>query len=273
VRVLFDNGGGNLGAGALEPTYEAGFTSWPPHGAVTRYYLGARGTLGTSPGPSADASFRPDPSARPATDLPTGNAWAAQPPYDWTTVPTEGAVAFETPPFATATTVVGPASLDLWLKSTAAVTDLQATVTEVRSGETEEEYITSGFLRSTNRTLAPSSTTLAPVPTYRASDRRSLRAGQLSEVRIPIDPIGHTFRPGTRLRVVISAPGGDRPAWAFDTPVTHGSVTDTIALGGVEASSLALNVVTGVTAPAALPACGALRGEPCRAYVVAANQQ
>jgi predicted acyl esterase len=273
VRVLFDNGGGSLGAGALQPTYEAGFTSWPPQGAVTRYYFGTHGTLGTHPGPSAATSFRPDPSARPATDLPTGNAWAAQPPYIWTTVPTEAAVAFETSPFASATTVVGPVSLDLWLKSTAEVSDLQATVSEVRPGETGEEYITSGFLRSANRTLSSLSTTLMPVPTYLASDRRPLRPGRFTEVRIPIDPIAHTFRADTRLRVVISAPGGDRPAWAFDSPTTHGTATDTLALGGVEASSLAVNLVTGVAPAAALPACGALRGEPCRTYVPAANQQ
>ena len=36
-----------------------------------------------------------------------------------------------------------------------------------------------------------------------------------SLVKIPIDPIVHTFRPGTELRVVISAPGGDRPVWTF----------------------------------------------------------
>ncbi len=63
---------------------------------------------------------------------------------------------------------------------------------------------------------------------------------------------------------MISAPGGDRPAWAFATPATHGSVTDTLSLGGAMASSLAVNVVSGVNPTAAMPACGALRGEPCR---------
>ncbi len=37
VRVLFDNGGGNLGPGALQPTFSAGFSTWPPAGTVTRY--------------------------------------------------------------------------------------------------------------------------------------------------------------------------------------------------------------------------------------------
>ena len=43
VRVLFDNGGGSLGPGALQPTYEAGFSRWPPAGTVTHFSLGPDG--------------------------------------------------------------------------------------------------------------------------------------------------------------------------------------------------------------------------------------
>ena len=272
VRVLFDNGGGDLGAGALQPAFEADYASWPPRGAVTRWFLGAGGTLSPTRGGSAPVSFRPDPSVRPTTDLPSGNAWAAQPPYRWAPVPAANGIAFETPAFTGPTTIVGPASLDLWLESAAHSTDLQATVTEVRPGSTEEEYVTSGFLRSRDRTLTAASTTLDPVPTYRGKDERDLPAGRFTLVRIPIDPIAHTFRAGTRLRVVISAPGGDRPSWAFETPATHGSVTDTVSLRGAQASSLAVNVVSGVVPTAAMPACGALRGEPCRPYAALGNQ-
>jgi hypothetical protein len=274
VRVLFDNGGGNLGPGALQPTYEAGFSTWPPSGTIVDYALGPGGTLETGhPTTASTASFRPDPTVRPADDLASSaNAWAAQPPYDWTTVPAANGLAFETPVFTRATTIVGPASLNLMLKSTARVTDLQVTVTEVRSGGSQEEYVTSGFLRSSDRTLSSASTPLDPVPTYLASDRRDLPGGRFTLVRIPVDPIAHTFRPGTRLRIVISAPGGDRPSWTFDTPTTHGSVVDTVALKGVGGSSLVVNEVQGVVPTTTLPACGALRGEPCRAYSPLNNQ-
>ena len=83
-------------------------------------------------------------------------------------------------------------------------------------------------------------------------------------MNIPIDPIAHTFRPGTALRVVISAPGGDRPIWEFDT-IDHGQQA-TVGLGGATPSALVVNEVSGVNATAALPACNSLRGEPCRAY-------
>ncbi len=274
VRVLFDNGGGHLGPGALQPTYEAGFSAWPPAGTVVHYGLGPGGTLRTgAPPASSTASFHPSPAARPADDLAaSANAWAAQPPYDWTTVPAANGIAFETPAFTSATTVVGPASLNLMLRSTAPVTDLQVTVTEVRPGQTQEEYVTSGFLRSSDRTLSAASTVLDPVPTYLAADRRVLPKGRFTLVRIPVDPIAHTFRAGTRLRIIISAPGGDRPSWTFDTPATHGAVLDTVALGGTQGSSLVVNEVGGIVPSSVLPACGALRGEPCRAYAPLGNQ-
>ncbi len=273
VRVLFDNGGGSLGPGALQPAFTAGFSSWPPAGTVTHFSLAPNGALSTTaPRTASTAVFRPDPSVRPPDDLPTGNAWAAQPPYDWTTVPAANGIAFQTPAFTKATTVVGPASLDLMLKSTARVSDLQVTVTAVRPGETQEDYVTSGFLRSSNRTLTPASTVLDPVPTYRASDKKDLPPGRFTLVRIPVDPIAHTFRAGTRLRIVITAPGGDRPSWTFKTPPTHGSVIDTVALGAVSGSTFVVNEVPGVTPTATMPACGALRGEPCRAYALLGNQ-
>ena len=72
----------------------------------------ARCTRPRSPGTST-VSFRPDPAARPSDDLAaSANAWAAQPPYNWTTVPAGNGIAFETPVFTGATTIVGPASLE-----------------------------------------------------------------------------------------------------------------------------------------------------------------
>ena len=102
--------------------------------------------------------------------------------------------------------------------------------------------------------------------------RRDLPPGRFTLVRIPVDPIAHTFRAGTRLRIVVSAPGGDRPSWTFKTPATHGAVLDTVAVGGTGGSALVVDEVAGVVPKAALPACGALRGEPCRPYASLGNQ-
>jgi len=271
VHVLFDSGAGSVGPGDIESTYSADFSSWPPAGTVTKLYLGPGESLqpGLTPGRTT-APFSLNPSGRPATSLPAGaNAWAADPPWDWTPVPAADGIAFQTAPFTTATTVVGPATLNLWVKATVPVEDFQATITEVRPSAGQEEYITSGFLRSSNQVDARDSTALFTDPTYLAAYARNLSPDRYSLVRIPIDPIAHTFRPGTELRVVISAPGGDRPEWAFDT-LDNGQQA-TVGLGGWYASSFVFNVVPGVAATTTLPACGSLRGEPCRAYQAESN--
>ena len=110
------------------------------------------------------------------TSLPAGgNAWAANPGWDWTTVPAADGIAFQTAPFTRATTIVGPATLDLWVKSATPVEDFQATITEVRPSADQEEYITSGFLRSSNRDDLPDSTALFTDPNYLGRDARTSR--------------------------------------------------------------------------------------------------
>ncbi|MGH9089896.1 MAG: CocE/NonD family hydrolase [Acidimicrobiales bacterium] len=274
VRVLFDNGGGSLGPGALQPEWQAGFTAWPPPQAVTTTFdLGPGGRMGAAaPRHAATVAFRPDPASRPATDLPaTADVWAAQPPYHWTPVTGSDGLGFESPVLTKDLVAVGPASLRLELRSSALDTDLQATVTEVMP-DGQEMYVQSGFLRASDRALTPVASTAAqPVPTYLARTARPLPRGRFTEVRVPIDPLGFAFRAGDRIRVTLTAPGGTRPAWAFNTYTTHGKITDTVALGGARPSALVLSVVPGLHVPDGPPACGALRGQPCRTYVAAGN--
>lgn len=272
VQALFDNGAGAAGPGGIESTYQAGFATWPPAGTISTYYLGAGGSLDVGrPSSSGQATFTLDPSSRPRTSLPSGgNPWSANPGWDWAPVPAPDGIAFQTVPLTAPVTVAGPATLRLWVKADAPVEDYQATITEVRPQSSQEEYVTSGFLRSSNQVDSPFSTRLVTQPLYLGRLTQNMSPGRYSLVKIPIDPIVHTFRPGTELRVVISAPGGDRPAWTFAT-LDDGQQA-TVGLGGLAASALTLDVVPGVTATPALPACGALRGEPCRAYLAAGNQ-
>jgi predicted acyl esterase len=269
VRVLFNNGAGPLGPGTLQPTAEQDYTSWPPTpGALTRLYLSTGGKL-SAKGSTNSVSFLPNPANRPAVDLPSGNPWNAQPPYVWSAVTGTDGLGFLTTPFAKQTTIVGPASLDLYVKSSAIDTDLQVTVSEVRP-DGHEVFVATGVARASFHTYASTSTVLHPVTQYLTSQQHNLLAGQYTLVRIAIDPIAHIFSAGTKLRIVISAPGGDRAAWTYATYPTSGLVSDTVSLGGVFASSLAFNIVANATV---LPeaACGALRGEPCRSYAAAGN--
>ena len=100
--------------------------------------------------------------------------------------------------------------------------------------------------------------------------------GQISSVplpgvTVPIFPTAHAFRAGSRIRITITAPGGDRPIWDFDT-VDSGSTFNTIALGGIRSSKLVLPVIAGDTAKGTpLPPAGALRGQPGRTFAPASN--
>jgi hypothetical protein len=272
VEVLFDSGAGSVGAGDPESTYSAGFRQWPPAGKTTTYYFGPGGSLATKvPRTSGNASLTLDPSVRPATSLPAGGKpWAADPGWDWTTVPSADGIAFQTAPFTKDTTIVGPATVDLWVASSTPVDDFQATITEVRPSAGQEEYVTSGFLRSSNQVDLSSSTPLFTAPNYLGADAGTLDPTSYTLVAVPIDPITHTFRAGTELRVVLSAPGGDRPSWEFDT-VDDGQ-SASVGLGGVAASALVVDTVHGVQDTPTPPACGTLRGEPCRAYQAEGNQ-
>jgi uncharacterized protein len=275
VRLLMDSGANPFGPGSLGARWELGFGSWPPKEVrPTRFFLGKRGALGARPASAGSARYTADPGARPRQTL-SGDAieqaWSARPPYNWAPLAAGKGVGFTTGPLAQDVVIAGPSSLDLRLKSSARDTDLQVTLTEVRPGGLET-YVQNGWLRASHRKLNPArSTPLDPFPTHLKRDAAPLPRGGFTRVRVPIFPVAHAFRAGSRIRVTIQAPGGDRPSWAF-TSVDEGRTRNTIRLGGRRASRLVLPVVAGATARGTpLPAPRALRGQPTRAYTPASN--
>ena len=92
-------------------------------------------------------------------------------------------------------------------------------------------------------------------------------SGTFTLVTIPLYYEGHAYRKGSRVRVIISAPSGDNPIWAFRNTVPSGG-TDKIFIAHSPSmpSRLVLPLVPGVSVPAGLPPCPGLRGEPCRTY-------
>jgi predicted acyl esterase len=213
----------------------------------------------------------PDPKARPKATLPgdgDADAWKAQPPYNWAPVAAGKGLGFTTAPLTKDVVIAGASSLDLQLKSSAKDTDLQVTLSEVRP-DGNETYVQNGWLRASHRKLNDKlSTATDPVPTQLPQDGAPLPRGQFTLVRVPIFPVAHAFRAGSRIRVTITAPGGDRPRWNFDT-IEHGTTTNTIQLAG---SKLVLPALDGVDAAGTpLPGPTALRGEPNRTYAPASN--
>jgi hypothetical protein len=275
VRLLMDNGAGPQGPGSIGATWELDYSAWPPKQVRPgRYYLRAKGALGKRPANKSAARYRPDPRARPEQTLPgegEEDAWKAQPSYDWAPIAAGKGLGFVSAPLTRDLVVAGPSSLDLYLKSSARDTDLQVTLSEVRP-DGNETYVQNGWLRASQRGLDPRrSTVLNPYPTHLNRDAAPLPRGRYALVRVPLFPVAHAFRAGSRVRVTIEAPGGDRPRWDFDT-IDLGRTQNTIALGGARPSSLVLPVVRGATARGTpLPGPTALRGQPSRAYSPASN--
>jgi predicted acyl esterase len=277
VRVLMENGAGTATVGLPAPTYELGYTKWPPPKArPVKYYFGEDGTLTrrrAQRGSDDFDTYRPDPEARPMQTLPgqgQSESWVLVPPYAWDPYPANTAVAYVTDPLADDVTVVGPGSVDLWLRSSAADTDIQVTLSEVRP-DGKETYVQSGWLRASHRKLdRRSSSRLEPRPTHLEQDAEPMPGG-FTLVRVGLFASAHVFRKDSRIRISLEAPGGDRTRWAFDTFLTQGSVVNDVARTYEHASRVVLPVVPNGDAPEALPPCQALRGEPCRTYVPASN--
>lgn len=274
VRVLFESGAGTH-PGSPVPRFEASFPSWPPPATdATAWYLGPDGQL-TDRKPTARGGgdrYRSDPASRPETSLPGDSveaAWTALPPYEWEPIASGAALAYESASLDQDTVMAGSGSADLWLESSAPDTDVQVTLTEVRA-DGKETYVQSGWLRASHRALdAGESTALRPRHTHRRVDAEPLPDGEVAKLRVELFPFAHAFRAGSKIRVIVSAPGGDRPRWRFGTLASDEPVTNTVARSAAHPSRIVLPVVAGVDVPAGAPPCPGLRGQPCRDYVAA----
>ncbi len=241
-------------------------------------YLGGAGALTSSkPSKLGVDSFTWNKTARPATSFSgntgggPGGLWSATPTYHWDQNPPGTAVSYLTAPLKSNTTIVGGGAVRLWIKSSAPDVDLQTTITEVRP-DGKETFVQDGWLRASERKLDPAkSTLLAPVLTERRSDARRLPKGRWTELTVPLYYEGHVYRAGSRIRVIIAAPSGDQPIWAFANTVPKHPAKVMIAHSSSMPSALILPLVPGVHVPTGLPPCPGLRGEPCRAYVPLAS--
>jgi hypothetical protein len=279
VRILFDNGAGTT-PGAPVPGFEQSFSRFSPPGTQARsWYLRDNGALTAGrPGKAGADGFTWDPTARPPTSF-TGNTssgpgglWTASPRYSWLQGATGSAVAYVTSPLASNTAVLGAGAVQAWIRSSAPNVDLQVTVSEVRP-DGKETFVQNGWLRSDGRKLDPrKSTLLAPVLSLRRADAAPLPRGRWTQVVVPLYYQGHVYRAGSRIRILVSAPGGDQPVWAFADLHPRGRASVSIAHSGAMPSRVILPVVPGVNVPTALPPCPGLRGEACRTYQPFANR-
>lgn len=176
--------------------------------------------------------------------------------------PTEGVLAYTTPRLTRDAEFIGPASADLWLTSTAADTDVQITVTEVRP-DAREVYVSRGWLRASKRRLdTKRSTPVAPFHTYAASDARPLTPRRPALLRVALTPFDHVFRKGSRLRMIVDAPTSTTGGWSFDYLRTES--VNRVSHSRRHRSRLVMGLLPGGRAPVAAGPCKGISNQPCR---------
>lgn len=277
VRVLVDHGAAaGFTPGTPEPAAVLEFSSWPiPEAAATRWMLDDGGALvDDGATTSGDSSYTGDPDALPATfyDDDGPGIWEAGVLWDWRAMPEGTGLGFVTAPLDDDLYVAGSGSVDLWVATDADDADLEVAITEVRPDGTEV-YVQSGWLRLSQRALADDATELWPRHTNAEADAAPVD-GEVVAARVEILPFAHAFRAGSRVRLTVDAPGNNRAEWEFRT-IEDGDTEVTVLHDAEHPSSIVLSTIPAearsAPLPPAPPACGSLRGQPCREYVPASN--
>lgn len=239
---------------------DPGFTSsvgdWPaPQAKPMRLFLSEGGALQEQPGTGGPDSFVYSPSSQVPLnprDVPT---WGIKPAPEFVE-------SYTSQPLTNDVTVLGSASVDLWLSSTEADTDVQATIIEVRP-DGKEIYVQSGWLRASHRRLDEAlSTETRPYQTHREEDEEALVPSQATEMRLEIFPFGHVFREDSRIRIEVGGPTFVPSGWRLET--LPGPATNSIHHDQGLQSSLVLSTLPGHPAKVPSPPCEGLRGQPCR---------
>lgn len=281
VRILLENGAGDPELpGAPGPTTEILAETWPPEGTTAGFwYLTADGTLVEEPPSDSDGSasrFLFDPSLATRTTVEGGSPndlFRADVEYDWQQEPDGSAAVFVSEPLEQDVVMIGHGSVDLWVRTSADDADLGVTLSEVRP-DAMETYVQSGVLRTSHRALSPESTELVPVHEGLERDAEAMPADEFVEARVELFPFAHVFRAGSRIRVSVHTPGGDKTRWTYLVDDQPEGTTIDIAHDAEHPSRLALPITPGIVGyPEAPPAnCTALRAQPCRDFREYANE-
>jgi predicted acyl esterase len=277
VTILWDRGGRSQNPGAPESTGVSRFTSWPPKTVEpTSWFAATDGVLAATKPTSAA------PAARWTTDVNQGSqqtlpgdlggqAFWALPDWQWKPEEAGRSAVYVTEPLAQDVVIAGPGSADLWIRSSQPNADLSVTLSEVRS-DGREEYVQSGFLRARIRKEGPDATALNPDHSGREEDSEPLPVDTWTQARVPMLNVAHVFRAGSRIRVSVHTPGGDKPRWAWILDRFEAPPVIDIGNDAAHPTAFVLPVVPDASGyVAAEPDC-VLRGQPCRPYVEYHNE-
>jgi predicted acyl esterase len=176
--------------------------------------------------------------------------------------PRAGRLVWTTPALAQDVQLLGSASLDIWLSSTARDTDLQATLSEVRP-DGQEVFVARGWLRASKRALDRTrSTATRPFHDFRQASVENLAPGEPTLLRLEIFPFAHRFRAGSALRVIVDTPlalTGDWGGLFYPIPAVN-----TVWQGGGYDSKLVVGVMPDDQPRPDALSCAELLNQPCR---------
>ena len=271
IRLLFESGAGASTPGGAGHRFEVEVTSFPPPGvAPGRWWFDADGSLAIDRPDTEDIDeYLDDPDAGAAaysSELLDELDRFTQPqvPIDWTRFDDQHTAAYETEPLDEPLIIAGAGHVDLWVLPGTDDTGVQVTLTEVRPDGLEQR-VQCGWHRLSHRVEdVGRSGELAVDHTFTPEHREPLTPGEWLHTRVPIYPVAHLFRRGSRVRVALSTPGRDHPFWSFESPVTPGAAHG-VGRGGEHASAVVLPVWRiDLDHPEDHPAPDAHRGQPCR---------
>ncbi len=280
VRLLFESGAGTSTPGGAGHRFEVAVDRFPPAEIRPgRWYLDHGGRLVEDPpaSPGVDEYLDdPDAGAHAYSSELLDDLDAFTKPQvaiDWTRFADDRHVAYETDPLEEPLLIAGSGHVELWLAPGSPDTAVQATLTEIRP-DGWEQRVQCGWHRPAHRREDPERSDELKVDyTFFASDHEPLTVDEWIRFRVPIYPVAHLFRVGSRVRVSLSTPGRDHPFWCFESPVVddcaHG-----VGRGGDHASSLVLPVwPRHLEHPVELPDPDAHRGQPCRLAAPIRNRE
>ncbi len=276
ITILWDRGGSPENPGAPVAGGSTSFDAWPPRRAAQAWYFGADGQLTQSRPTAAQSAseYRYDPDLGSKVTLPgdlQGQAFWSLPEWSWEADAPGDAAVFVSDPLTTDTVMLGGGSADLWLRTDVGNVEVGVTLSEVRP-DGNETYVQSGVMRTTNRAVTSESSEIDPVHSGLESDALELAPGEWTEARLEIMPATHVFRAGSRLRISVHTPGGDKPRWSWILDEYDVDPTITIGHDARHPSRIVLPVGTDVQGyPPDLPPCPSLRGQPCRPFVPYSN--
>ena len=268
IRVLYESGAAGDVAGAPGHRFERVMEQFPPAGAkARRWWLAQPGRLVDQAPTQAGEDLYQDDVEAGAHSYALTNEFNdfIQPtvPIDWSYFDDHKCLSYEVQ-LTEALHIVGHGNLDLWLRPATTDTSVQITLSEIRPDGLETR-VQCGWHRLSHRIEdAARSDELHVEYTFEQGDTAALEVGQWHHCRVPLMPVAHVFRPGSKLRITLSTPGRDMPFWCFENPVQPGAEHG-VGIGGQHACSLVMSVLDDLNDhPEQYPAPDSLRGQPMR---------